>query len=196
MMSIMLYVAMMLIRIISGYIFHPILIIDFARGMHMAVKMIATVFMLMTWGATASEKDHQVHAHQGENAQSEHVAVGSPGMAGDVSRTLNIAMNDTMRFTPDVIAVKQGETVRFSIKNDGKVAHELVLGSPAELKAHAGMMQQQGMEMEHDMPNMISLAPGKESDMVWKFDQAGTVSFACLIPGHMEAGMVGEIVVQ
>jgi uncharacterized cupredoxin-like copper-binding protein len=29
--------------------------------------------------------------------------------------------------------------------------------------------------------------------LIWKFAQAGTVEFACLIPGHYEAGMKGSI---
>ena len=102
-----------------------------------------------------------------------------------------------MRFTPKSISVKQGETIRFFIKNNGKVPHEFVLGTTSELKDHAGMMQQmQGMQMQHSMPNMISLAPNKKSAVLWKFDKSGTVSFACLVPGHMEAGMVGEVVVK
>ena len=58
------------------------------------------------------------------------------------------------------------------------------------------MQQMQGMQMKHSMPNMISLAPSQKSAVLWKFDKAGTVSFACLVPGHMEAGMLGEVVVK
>lgn len=43
---------------------------------------------------------------------------------------------------------------------------------------------------------MITLDPGKIGGLVWQFDQAGTVDFACLIPGHMEAGMVGKVKVS
>jgi uncharacterized cupredoxin-like copper-binding protein len=50
--------------------------------------------------------------------------------------------------------------------------------------------------MEHDDPNAIRLAPGKTGDIVWSFANTGTFQFACLIPGHMEAGMHGPIHVQ
>jgi uncharacterized cupredoxin-like copper-binding protein len=100
-----------------------------------------------------------------------------------------------MRFTPRDIKVNAGETVRFFIKNTGKISHEMVIGSLADLKAHAAEMQKMP-GMKHSEPNMITLAPGKIGGLVWQFDQAGTVDFACLIPGHMEAGMVGKVKVD
>jgi uncharacterized cupredoxin-like copper-binding protein len=104
-------------------------------------------------------------------------------------------MNDSMRFVPDAITVKAGETIRFFIRNNGKLPHELVIGSIAELKEHAEMMRKMP-GMEHDEPNMITLKPGQRGGLVWKFDQPGSVDFACLVPGHMEAGMVGKVLVS
>ena len=100
-----------------------------------------------------------------------------------------------MRFTPATITVKKGETIRFFVKNAGKVPHEMVVGSLQELKEHAEMMRKMP-QMQHAEPNMVTLQPGQRGGLVWQFDQPGTVDFACLIPGHMEAGMVGKIVVE
>lgn len=121
--------------------------------------------------------------------------VGQPGDPAKVTRTIELTMDDTMRFTPSDIQVNAGETIRFFIKNTGKLPHEMVIGSLADLKAHAAEMQKMP-GMEHAEPNMITLAPGKIGGLVWQFDQAGTVDFACLIPGHMEAGMVGKVKVS
>lgn len=120
---------------------------------------------------------------------------GKPGDPATVTRTIELTMDDTMRFTPGDIQVSAGETVRFFIKNTGKIPHEMVIGSLADLKAHATEMQKMP-DMQHAEPNMITLAPGKVGGLVWQFDQAGTVDFACLIPGHMEAGMVGKVKVS
>ncbi|WP_041682569.1 plastocyanin/azurin family copper-binding protein [Pusillimonas sp. T7-7] len=120
---------------------------------------------------------------------------GQPGDPAKVTRTIELTMDDTMRFTPSDIQVNAGETVRFFIKNTGKIPHEMVIGSIADLKAHAAEMQKMP-GMQHAEPNMITLAPGKIGGLVWQFDQAGTVDFACLIPGHMEAGMVGKVKVS
>lgn len=122
-------------------------------------------------------------------------AIGQPGKAGKVSRTVNVEMSDTMRFTPATIAAKQGETIRFVIKNSGQVKHEFSLGTEAELKEHYEVMKK-FPEMEHDEPSKISLAPGKQGEIIWQFTKAGDVNFACLYPGHYDAGMKGQVKVS
>jgi uncharacterized cupredoxin-like copper-binding protein len=62
------------------------------------------------------------------------------GIAGDTAaarRTIEVGMNDAMRFTPDRIEVRLGETLRFVVRNTGKVMHEFVIGTRQELDAHA-----------------------------------------------------------
>ena len=122
-------------------------------------------------------------------------AVGKPGNPGKVSRTIDVEMSDTMRFSPASIEVKPGETIKFVLRNSGKVKHEMVLGPMKELKKHAALMQK-FPEMEHADPNMASVEPGKTGVLVWQFTKAGTFDFACLQPGHFEAGMVGKVAVK
>ena len=120
------------------------------------------------------------------------------GIAGDaraVNRTVEIRMSDTMRFTPNRIEVKQGETIRFVHKNDGKIVHEFVIGTKKELEEHAALMQK-FPNMEHDEPYMAHVAPGKTGEVIWMFNRAGDFEFACLIPGHYQAGMVGKVKVS
>ncbi len=134
--------------------------------------------------------DMSAMAHENDEAD-----VGKPGDPKKIDRTIHITMSDNMRFTPDHIKLKQGETIRFAIHNAGKVQHEMVIGTMAELKEHAAMMRA-NPNMHHVEPNMISLAPGKKGDIIWQFEKQGTFNFACLRPGHLEAGMKGEIVVK
>ena len=120
------------------------------------------------------------------------------GRAGDpkkVSRTIEVGMDDTMHFTPGDIVLKRGETVRFLVRNDGKVMHEMVIGSMKELKEHADLMRK-FPNMEHDEPYMAHVAPGKRDELVWQFTKAGEFHYACLIPGHLEAGMIAKIIVK
>ena len=49
--------------------------------------------------------------------------------------------------------------------------------------------------MEHDEPYMAHVSPGKTDEIVWHFTKAGEFFYACLLPGHLEAGMIGKIVV-
>ena len=118
--------------------------------------------------------------------------VGKPGAVGRVSRTVEIVMNDSMRFVPDQINVKAGETIRFFVKNTGKLKHEMAIGSMAEFREHAEMMSKMP-NMHHAQANMITLNPGQRGGLVWEFDQTGAVDVACLVPGHMEAGMKASI---
>ncbi len=117
------------------------------------------------------------------------------GIAGDAKsakRTIAISMGDNMRFTPEKISVKQGETVKLVITNSGKIMHEFVIGTKKDLDAHAAMMVK-FPTMEHDEPYMAHVAPGKKGEIVWTFNKAGEFDFACLINGHYQAGMVGKI---
>jgi uncharacterized cupredoxin-like copper-binding protein len=131
-------------------------------------------------------------AHGEEHSEA---AYGRPGDAAKVSLTVAIDMSDSMRFTPAVIAARKGETVRFVLTNSGRVKHEMVLGSSKELKEHAAMMRK-FPEMEHADPNRVSVDPGKTGALIWQFTSAGTFDFACLQPGHFEAGMRGKITVR
>ena len=134
------------------------------------------------------EKSTGHAAISGEHA----TALGEPGKAASATRTVDVKMSDAMRFEPASIAVKKGETIRFVVINEGKIKHEMVLGTTKELKEHAAMMQKMPMT-QHADPNMVALEPGKTGDLVWHFTKAGTFNFACLQPGHFEAGMKGKI---
>lgn len=117
---------------------------------------------------------------------------GRLGDPAKVNRTIVIDMSDRMRFTPDAISVKLGETVRFDVRNSGKVLHEMVLGTMEELKAHYELMKKHP-GMEHDEPHMAHVNPGKKQQIVWQFTQPGEFFYGCLIPGHLEAGMIGKV---
>ena len=135
-------------------------------------------------------KPHAETKHEGHGAE-----VGEPGDPKQVVRTFQIGMGDDMKFRPAVVTVRKGETIRFVVRNSGKLKHEMVIGTRAELEAHAREMEK-NPDMEHDDPNAVHLDPGKTGDLIWKFTRAGEVPFACLIPGHMQGGMVGKVIVN
>jgi uncharacterized cupredoxin-like copper-binding protein len=141
------------------------------------------------------------HAHGAEDA---HHTPANTAMQSAlvVDRTLQVDMNDTMRFTPDLLQVAAGETLKLVVHNSGKLPHEMVLGSEAALKAHAiEMKQSTGHSGGHDHGSgndllALSVKPGETKEWVIRFDQAQTLQMACLIPGHFEAGMKGQVIVQ
>lgn len=152
-----------------------------------------------------------MHGHNGEHAGSHHdhaapainhaegdsheTDAGRPGESGNVTRTIEVTMGDNMRFTPGKLSFKAGETVRFVVRNNGNITHEMVIGSVDELVEHAAMMRTMPA-MKHIDPNMISLAPGQQGELIWQFTRQGEFDFACLVPGHLEAGMTGKIAVN
>lgn len=121
-------------------------------------------------------------------------AIGVAGKPERVTRTVTVTMSDRMAFEPAAVNVKQGETIRFVIKNPGQLKHEFMLGTEAELKEHYALMLK-FPEMEHADANAVTVLPGKTGEVVWQFTKAGKVDFACLQPGHYEAGMKGAVTV-
>lgn len=125
-------------------------------------------------------------------------AAGEPGNAKKPARTVKIVMREDgnkMLFEPNRISVRKGEQIRFVLDNAGAKDHEFVLSTVADNRKHAAQMQK-NPEMEHDDPNSARLAAALSGELLWKFTKAGTFEFACLIPGHYEAGMHGTIVVK
>ncbi|MEO7403959.1 MAG: cupredoxin family protein [Burkholderiales bacterium] len=155
------------------------------------MTVIATLFS--AFALVHSDAKHS--ATKDVAVKKEQKAWGIAGDAKSIKRTITVAMSDLMRFSPDTIEVKRGETIRFVLKNDGKQMHEMVIGTKKELDEHAALMVR-FPNMEHDEPYMAHVAPGKTGDIVWTFNRVGEFDFACLIAGHYQAGMVGKIKVR
>ncbi len=134
------------------------------------------------------------HAKKAAAVKKEQKEWGIAGDAKAVTRTITLTMSDTMRFTPDKLDIKQGETIKFVIKNTGKMMHEMVIGTKKDLDEHAALMVK-FPGMEHEEPYMAHVGPGKSGQIIWTFNKAGNFDFACLIAGHYQAGMVGTITV-
>jgi uncharacterized cupredoxin-like copper-binding protein len=136
------------------------------------------------------------HASKGfDYSNAEEMQFGRAADPRTAKRTIRVEMNDQMRFVPADITVKRGDIVRFVPINKGQLMHEMVLGTMDELRKHAEMMKKHP-EMEHDEPHMAHVAPGKSGEMGWQFTKAGEFYYACLIPGHFEAGMIGKVKVN
>jgi uncharacterized cupredoxin-like copper-binding protein len=153
---------------------------------------------LLSLSAPAIHAHGDKHADQRAAADTRQAQQKDWGIVGErraAKRTITIAMTDNMRFTPDRIEVREGDTVRFVVSNKGRMLHEMVIGTAQELREHAALMAK-FPNMEHDEPYMVHVDPGKTGEIVWTFNRAGEFEFACLIAGHYEAGMRGTITVN
>lgn len=122
-------------------------------------------------------------------------------VAQTITRSVNIHMDDTMRFMPDHVEVQVGEVIRFVVHNGGAMPHELVLGKEKDIAEHAELMRQMaampaGHSHQHGGGAALSVNPGEMGELVVTFAEPATLQMACLIPGHYEAGMHGSIDVK
>lgn len=164
------------------------------RGLTVIAAACASLGIILA-GGNAYAHLGETHKKKVEETISEDQhAFGKQGHPSKVTRTITIDMSDNMRFAPGDITVKQGETIRFVVANKGKMMHEMVIGTMDELKAHGELMKKHPT-MEHDEPYMSHVSPGKKEDLIWQFSETGEFYYACLIPGHFEAGMIGKITV-
>ena len=145
--------------------------------------------------ALAHGDDKHAKPRKFDAAKVEATDFGQEGNPKRVTRTIQVDMSDNMRFTPADVVVKRGETIRFVVHNGGQALHEMVLGTPEAIAEHAALMKK-FPEMEHAAPSMAHVLPGKRGEIVWQFTRPGEFRFACLQPGHFEAGMVGKVRVQ
>ena len=132
-------------------------------------------------------------AHEGEK-----FSAGEPGDPKQPARVVKMTMREDgkkMLFEPAYITVHKGEQIRFVLMNDGTESHEFVLATVTQNRKHAQLMKGH-QHMAHDDPNAKRLTPFTEGEIVWKFTRRGTFEYACLIPGHYEAGMHGTIEVK
>jgi uncharacterized cupredoxin-like copper-binding protein len=132
------------------------------------------------------------------HGHSDETAYGKPGDPKKPARIVQVSMTERdgkMLFIPDRVEVRRGEQVRFQLRNNGELDHELVVATLEENLKHAVEMQK-NPDMEHDDPNAKRLAPKKTGEILWQFTKAGEFDFSCLIPGHREAGMTGKVIVK
>ncbi len=96
---------------------------------------------------------------------------------------------ENSRFEMEPLRVQQGTLVEFVVQNDDPIDHELVIGDGDVHRRHAG-----GTERRHPpVPGEVSVAPLDRAVTFYEFDEAGTVVYACHLPGHVAYGMEGTI---
>lgn len=150
---------------------------------------------LLAYAGRALAHGDETHPAKAGPVVKEQQDWGIAGDPKDAKRSIEVSMSDDMRFEPERIELRQGETVRFVVRNRGQVLHEFVIGTPAANARHAELMMK-FPGMEHDEPYMAHVPPGQTGQIAWTFNRAGQFQFACLIAGHYQAGMVGTITVS
>lgn len=125
--------------------------------------------------------------------------IGTAGDKAKSKRSVTITMRETedgqMLFEPKKLHFREGETVTLNFVNKGETDHEFVMDTKANVDAHKIEMEK-NPDMEHADDNSLRLKPGEKGRIVWTFSKSGDFTFACLIPGHYDAGMHGPLKVN
>lgn len=116
-------------------------------------------------------------------------------MGSVVSRNVAITLSEQFRFDLETITVGFGETLLLSFQNTGQQTHDWIFGTALEISEYMEMMRL-FPDREQNAPQNIQLKPGEEHELVWQFNNPGSFEYACLQPGHYEAGMLGGVSVQ
>lgn len=102
------------------------------------------------------------------------VVVIPAASAADI-RTVEITATE-FAYEPSRIAVEAGETVRLKLVNEGHLSHNLHL---------------HGVDAKTE-----TVQRGSSDTIEFTASESGTVRFFCNVPGHKEAGMKGQVLVE
>jgi len=172
--------------------------------MKLSINILAGIALALTTTAAVAGAGHNA-GHGGGHA----AMMGTPGDPAKADREIKVSMTE-MKFEPSNIEVMEGETITFVVRNDGEFVHEFNLGTESMWQGHmdemttmmeTGMMTADTVNhhkmmkagMMHDDANSVLLEPGQTAKVTWTFGKETEIGFACNVPGHREAGMVGEI---
>jgi uncharacterized cupredoxin-like copper-binding protein len=131
-------------------------------------------------------------ACSGNGSGSSPAGASEPASSAAATR-IEVELSDSLKITPNPMAVPAGVPVTFVVHNGGSIEHEFVLGDEATQAEHEMEMAEGGMD--HDEENAISVDPGATKELTFTFDEAGETFAGCHVPGHYPAGMKATITV-
>lgn len=136
--------------------------------------------------ANHNQSQEKINQEKGNNVQKESV---------DVTISLEIDAAE-FSYKPNQLFIKKGVPTQLSLKNTGKVEHDLeivadknsfILFATENFHAHGGSEQSDKIHLH--------AKPGEKATSVINATRKGTYKFVCTIPGHKESGMIGTITV-
>ncbi len=131
-------------------------------------------------------------AHTQDSDKHHEIVADRPGDERQVDRTIKVSISGERRFHPGSLSVTQGDTVRFIVTNNSQIPHAFVIATAQGQQDYQQMMERMP-SMPQEGNNAVTIKPGESRTLVWQFSHPGTMQFACHMPGHFAAGMVGTI---
>jgi uncharacterized cupredoxin-like copper-binding protein len=144
------------------------------------MSRVAAVVVALAVALGVSGAGYAVDAATDRNAPS---SVAGPGLV-----TIELGIEHS-EYSAERIRVHRGTLVRFVVRNADPIPHELIVGGPDVHANHTN-----GSELVHPpLPGEVSVDPHDSGVTIYRFDEPGTVLYACHLPGHFEYGMQGHV---
>ncbi len=125
----------------------------------------------------SGHSSERVHSHGEGNI---HRNNGPKGLVSTRARASVLVRSTDFHFKPTTVKVRAGIPTRIELQNDGQTEHSLVVKTP---------------DGEYDWIHLHAQA-GASDAAIYQLDQPGEYRVLCTIPGHTEAGMTGELIVE
>lgn len=164
----------------------------------MRISLVLTAALLAAPAFAQGHEGHGGHGGGHDGHDMSHMEdLSRFGEAADPAKAARTITIRASEIAYDVVTLnaKAGETIKFTLINDGTQDHEFGIGDAAFFEAHAKMMESMP-GMAHETPNIVKAKPGETASFGWTFTKPGTFEFACSMPGHAALGMAGAIIVQ
>ncbi len=109
-------------------------------------------------------------------------------------REITLSMRE-WEFDQMQIEVKAGERIRFTVRNDGKTLHEFMFMTMPLMQAVAYRAKRADWSLlEHEaLFEKSLLLPGQDLTFVVEVQETGSWMFMCMLPYHMQMGMMGQM---
>ena len=109
-------------------------------------------------------------------------------------REIELAMSE-WTFSDLNVAVQAGERIRFTVRNDGTVLHEFMFMAMEQMQAVNYRARRADWNLlEHEaLFEQSLLLPGQSISFVVEVQNAGNWMFMCMLPYHMQMGMMGQM---
>jgi uncharacterized cupredoxin-like copper-binding protein len=118
------------------------------------------------------------------------ILLASCGGTSAPTTEIDLIMTD-FQYSPNSFTVPAGEKITIHLVNSGAVVHNFIIMNPG---------QTAGSEFgDEDLPNVywkLEVSPGNDSSTTFTApEEPGEYEVVCSIPGHVQAGMVGRLIV-
>ena len=153
-----------------------------------------TMDMATDEGAMDAPHDGEMNEEEEEAAMAQRMAGLMISNDGAFDREISLSMSE-WTFSDLEIDAKQGERIKFTLRNDGAVLHEFMFMTMVQMQAVNYRAKRADWSLfEHEaLFEKSLLMPGQEITFVAEITKPGAWMFMCMLPYHMQMGMMGQM---